>query len=123
MMKSLATDQLIKELKRLFEEFPDLRTGSNSRYEMVDARLGAFSVFFTQCASFLEYQEEMKRLKGRSNAENLFGMRNIPSDSHIRSLLDPVSPKLLAPLYRLIFERLEAVGVLTHSNHMRGVCW
>jgi hypothetical protein len=96
----------------LFEEFPDLRTGKNSQYEMTDAGLGAFSVFFTQCASFLEYQEEMKRLKGRSNAENLFGMRTIPSDSHIRSLLDPVSSEYLVPMYRLVFERLEAVGQL-----------
>jgi len=63
-------------------------------------------------ASFLEYQEEMKQLKGGSNAENLFGMRDIPSDSHIRNLLDPVSPKNLNPMYRQVFERLEAGGVL-----------
>lgn len=122
MKETLGTDRLIKELKLLFEEFPDLRTGSNSRYEIADAGLGAFSVFFTQCASFLEYQEEMNRLKGRSNAENLFGMRNIPSDSHIRSLLDPVSPKLLSPLYRLVFARLEAAGVLEpFRSHARSL--
>lgn len=122
MMETLAIDCLIKELKLLFAEFPDLRTGSNSQYEMADAGMGAFSVFFTQCASFLEYQEEMKRLKGRSNAENLFGMRNIPSDSHIRSLLDPVSPKLLSGLYRLIFARLEAAGILEpFRSHARSL--
>jgi len=120
MLETLAIDRLIKELKLLFEEFPDLRTGSNSQYEVGDAGLGAFSVFFTQCASFLEYQEEMKRLKGRSNAENLFGMRNIPSDSHVRSLLDPVSPKYLERMYRLVFERLEAHGVLERfRSHAR----
>jgi hypothetical protein len=120
MLETLAIDRLIKELKRLFEEFPDSRTGSNSQYEIADAGLGAFSVFFTQCASFLEYQEEMKRLKGRSNAENLFGMRNIPSDSHIRSLLDPVSSKNLNSMYRLVFERLEAGGVLeAFRSHSR----
>jgi DNA-directed RNA polymerase subunit RPC12/RpoP len=122
MMETLAIDSLIKELKLSFAEFPDLRTGSNSQYEMADAGMGAFSVFFTQCASFLEYQEEMKRLKGRSNAENLFGMRNIPSDSHIRSLLDPVSPKLLSGLYRLIFARLEAAGILEpFRSHARSL--
>jgi len=112
MLESLSLDRLISELKQVFEAFPDMRTGRNSQYEIGDAGLGAFSVFFTQSASFLEYQEEMKRLKGRSNAENLFGMRNIPSDSHIRNLLDPVSPKNLNSMYRLVFERLEAGGVL-----------
>jgi len=112
MLENLSLDRLIKELKLTFEKFPDVRTGNNRQYEIGDAGLGAFSVFFTQCASFLEYQEEMKRLKGRSNAENLFGMRDIPSDSQIRNLLDPVSPKNLNPIYRQVFARLEAGGVL-----------
>ncbi|MEP7136091.1 MAG: hypothetical protein ABI904_14265 [Chloroflexota bacterium] len=120
MLETIAIDQLVKELKLLFEDFPDVRTGSNSQYEIADAGLGAFSVFFTQCTSFLEYQEEIKRLKGRSNAENLFGMRNIPSDSHIRSPLHAVPPKYLEPPYRLVFERLEAVGVLeTYRSQAR----
>lgn len=112
MLENVAIDRLIKELKLVLEGFPDLRTGNNVQYEIADAGMGAFSVFFTQCASFLEYQEEMKRLKGRSNAENLFGVRDIPSDSHIRSLLDPVEPKYLFPIYRMVFERLEAGGLL-----------
>lgn len=122
MLENLAIDRLIKELKESFAEFPDVRTGKNVQYEIADAGLGAFSVFFTQCASFLEYQEEMKRLKGRSNAENLFGLREIPSDSHIRSLLDPVAPKYLSPIYRLVFERLEAAGVLeSFRSHARSL--
>jgi hypothetical protein len=122
MLKNLAIDRLIKELKKQFEEFPDLRTGQNVQYEIVDAGMGAFSVFFTQSASFLEYQEEMKRLKGRSNAENLFGIRDIPSDSHIRSLLDPVAPRHLHPMYRQVFEGLEVAGILdTFRSHGRSL--
>jgi hypothetical protein len=112
MHESLSLNRLMKELQEIFEIFPDLRTGQNTRYEVSDAGKGAFSVFFIQCASFLEHQEEMQRLKGRSNAQSLFGMKNIPSDSHIRSLLDPVLPSYLEPMYRLVFERLEAGGAV-----------
>lgn len=112
MFEQLRVERLIKELRQIFDEFPDERTGKNSQYEMADAGLGAFSVFFIQCASFLEHQEEMKRTKGRSNAENLFEMMNIPSDNQIRGLLDPVLPKLLSPMYRIIFQRLEQTGIL-----------
>ncbi len=112
MFEQLAQRQLMKELRQIFEGVPDLRRGKNSQYEMADAGLGAFSVFFTQSASFLEHQEEMKRKKGRSNAESLFGMVNIPSDNHIRSLLDPVLPKLIAPMYRIIYQGLERTGIL-----------
>jgi hypothetical protein len=79
MHETLSLNCLMKELQQIFEEFPDLRTGKNTQYEVSDAGKGAFSVFFTQCASFLEHQEEMQRLKGRSNAQTLFGMKNIRS--------------------------------------------
>jgi hypothetical protein len=122
MLEQMRLKQLIKELKQVFEKFPDERKGKNSQYEMTDAGLGAFSVFFIQCASFLEHQEEMKRTKGRSNAESLFEMMNIPSDNQIRGLLDPVNPKFLTPMYRIVFERLEQTGMLdqirSHANSL-----
>ena len=122
MFEQLALKQLIKDLKRILGEFPDLRKGKNYQYEMTDAGLGAFSVFFTQCASFLAHQEEMKKRKGRSNAESLFELVNIPSDNQIRGLLDPVMPKALASMYRLTFERLEQSGIIdtfrSYSNSL-----
>jgi hypothetical protein len=39
-------------------------------------------------------------------------MKNIPSDSHIRSMLEGVPPKHLEPIYQLVFERLEGGGIL-----------
>jgi len=122
MYEKLRLQPLIKELKQVFDEFPDERTGKNSQYEMADAGLGAFSVFFIQCASFLEHREEMRRTKGPSNAESLFEMMRIPSDNQIRRLLDPVNPKLLTPIYRIVFERLEEMGMLdqiwSHANSL-----
>ena len=53
MFEQLKLKQLLKELMLIFDELPDLRKGKNSQYEMADAGMGAFSVFFTQCASFL----------------------------------------------------------------------
>lgn len=122
MYEQLKMQQLLKELKQVFEEFPDERKGKNSQSEMTDAGMGAFSVFFIQCASFLEHQEELKRMKGRSNAESLFEMMNIPSDNQIRGLLDPVNPKWLTPMYRIIFQRVEQMGLLdafrSHANSL-----
>src|SRR3989304_4827722 len=39
-------------------------------------------------------------------------MMNTRSDKQIRGLLDPVLPKLLTPMYRIIFQRLEQAGIL-----------
>lgn len=42
---------------------PEHRTGKNCQYEIKDAGLAAFSVFFMQSSSFLEHQRDMQRRK------------------------------------------------------------
>ena len=49
-------DQLIGRLRQRVAAFPDRRTGRNKKYTMADIALSAFSVFYTQCPSFLVSQ-------------------------------------------------------------------
>jgi hypothetical protein len=112
MYEELKLSRMIKSLEQEFEQFPEHRTGRNTQYELADAGMGAFSVFFTQSPSFLAHQRDMKLRKGRSNVENLFELRNIPSDNQIRNLLDPVRPSHLDGCYRQIFEALEKADIL-----------
>lgn len=99
-------------LKHSLSGFCDMRKGKNTQYDMVDAGMGAFSVFFTQSPSFLAYQDDMKQNTGHCNAESLFGIEQIPSDNEIRSLLDPVAPSYVTTVFREIFHRLDRSGVL-----------
>lgn len=103
-------DDMIASLRRAMITFPDLRTGKNTRYEIQDAASGAFSVFFTQCPSFLEHQKLMQQRYGLSNAKTLFGMKDIPSNNHIRNLLDKVSPNLLSGVFTDCFTALKRSG-------------
>lgn len=120
MFEALKLERMVKRIAQCLEGFPDPRTGKNTQYEMVDAGMGAFSVFFTQSPSFLAHQEDLKRRKGRSNAESLFGMEHIPSDNQIRALLDGVDPSQVNPVFHSVFERLDQAGVLagyrSHAN-------
>lgn len=109
-------DNMVKYFRSLISDFPDKRTGSNTRYTIEDAGLGAFSVFFTQSPSFLAFQDTMQKAKGRSNAQSLFGMQKIPSDNHIRDLLDIVHPSYVFPMFSYIFNGLDASG---HLNVLR----
>ena len=95
MGRELRISQMIEAVHKDMESFPDHRRGRNIQYEIADAGMGAFSVFFTQCASFLEHQRELKLLKGRSNMESIFAADTIPSDNQIRNLLDEISPEAL----------------------------
>ena len=86
----------------------DKRRGKNVRLSMRDIGLAAFSVFFMQSPSFLSHQRQLCKGagQGRSNCQSLLGMQDIPSDNHIRDMLDNVEP---SSLYRLFDEALAAV--------------
>ena len=79
-------DILIRELKGLCNRFIDPRGQSpNLKYSIQDIVLAAFSVFFMQAPSFLDYQKQLERRYGSSNAHSLFGLEEIPTDNHIRN--------------------------------------
>jgi len=99
-------------LRHAMEKFPDNRTGKNLQYEMLDAASGAFSMFFTGCPSMLHHQRLLQEKHGMSNAKALFGMQDIPSDTHIRDLLDPVSQDYLSPVFSDCLSALKTSGDL-----------
>ena len=113
MYEDLTMPRLLKQMESVFSALPDIRTGGpNTQYEVADAALGAFAVFFTQEPSFLAHQRAMQLTKGQGNAERLFALHALPSDNQIRNLLDPVSPQQLGPIYRHVFQALDGAGVL-----------
>ncbi|MBK1630535.1 hypothetical protein CKO31_07205 [Thiohalocapsa halophila] len=66
---------VVTRIRRALDEPPDARKGGNNqRYAMGDAGLSAFSVFFMQSPSFLDFQVRMQKARGRNNASALFGV-------------------------------------------------
>lgn len=104
---TLSFDRLRSILVATVTHLPDYRTGPNRRYEISDAALGAFAVFFTQSSSFLAHQRDMQRRKGHNNAQSVFGVDQVPTDPQIRNLLDPISPDHLAAPFWQVFEHLQ----------------
>ena len=106
-------NSLLRRLRQCFETFPDKRRGMNTTYSMADIAMAAFSVFFMQSPSFLAYQRHLQEGHGRSNCEGLFGISKIPSDNHIRDMLDPADPALLYPMFAAVLRELEQAGGLS----------
>lgn len=113
MSETLTFDGLVDAFHQCLDQLPDPRQGNNTTYELKDAALGAFAVFFNQSPSFLANQRRMQETKGRSNAQTLFRIQQTPTDPQIRNLLDPIEPTQLYCLFRLILERLEQAGELS----------
>src|SRR5271165_3948903 len=102
-------DSLLGSLRGCLDRFPDKRRGVNTTYGMGDIGMAAFSVFFMQSPSFLAHQRQFEEGHGRSNCTSLFGITRIPSDRHIRDMLDPASPALLHPVFAETVEQLRRI--------------
>jgi hypothetical protein len=116
----VALESLIAAFKALCAALPDRRKGENTVYEMGDIGMAAFAVFFMQSPSFLAQQTALERGRGGSNGQTQFAMRKIPTDNHIRSMLDPVPPETLLPMFGKTLAALEESGGLAAFQRLGG---
>jgi hypothetical protein len=120
MAERLKFQEMLEGLRQSLGEVPEHRTGRNTQYGISDAGLGAFAVFYIQSPSFLAHQRDMQRHKGQNNAQGLFGVGRIPSDSQIRNLLDPIEPTQLYEPFWEIYRRLDEEGYLDKYEGVGG---
>lgn len=117
-MKSIFTN-FINFFRNKAKKFPDKRVGnSNATYKIEDIALSAFSVFHMQSPSFLQYQKNMEEKEGKSNAQSLFGLEKIPSDNHIRNIMDNVESIKLKPMYDRLIKQLKDADILDSYRYM-----
>ncbi len=100
--------------------FPDQRRGGDVTYSMADIGLSGFSLFFMQSESFLSYQRGLEEGRKTSNCQSLFGMKAIPTDNHIRAMLDPVDPSHLQPAFDDALGALRRHGGLAPFQRLGG---
>ena len=105
--RKITPSKLIELLSEQLSDLPDKREGKNTKYEVKEAVMAAFSVFFTQSGSFLEHQRIMKENKGKNNAKSLFGISEIPCDKQIRNLLDIIEAKKVFGTFKKVLSWLK----------------
>ena len=114
MHKSLSADGLIRLVRQGFGEIKDHRI-MNIDIELSDALMSGFARFALKEPSLLAFDQR------RANPENLrqvFGIRNIPSDTQMRTILDEVNPESLRPLYQKLFQQLQRGQALEKMTFM-----
>jgi hypothetical protein len=101
---SLFLDFLQDGIKKI----KDPRSKSNgTKFKIDEAVLSAFSMFFIQSQSFLEYQRQMQSRNGKNNVQSIFGVEEIPCDQQIRNILDLISATSLSVVFERIYQFLQ----------------
>ena len=117
----LSFETLMAYLNRSIGQVQDPRKPSNAtQYHLSDVVLGAFSVFFMQCESFLEHQRQMSSRCGQNNAQTLFGLLRVPTDAQIRNVMDAIPAVQFSGVFHWIYQALKRGGFLKPYEYLGG---
>jgi hypothetical protein len=100
--KDLSADALYRLLQRRFAQLPDHRR-RKCPFSLVDALLSACALFALKDPSLLAFEER----RNDANLRNLFGIAQVPSDTQLREILDPLDPQQLRPAFNDVFRQLQ----------------
>ena len=111
----LSADALFGLVRNGFAHIPDYRL-SETDIPLADALMSAFAMFSLKAPSLLAFDKE----RAEGNLHTIYGIERVPCDTHMREILDPVSPKVLRPLFKSIFRQLQRGKVLEAMMFLDG---
>jgi hypothetical protein len=115
--KDLSADSLFRQLRCRIHEIPDPRPGK-PEVTLGDALLSAFAMFSLKDPSLLAFDE--RRRNPNDNFRTIYGIDHVPSDTQMRTILDPVDPDQLRPLFSDVFRRLQRGKALESFVYLDG---
>ena len=113
--KYLSADALFGLVRNGFALIPDYRL-SETDIALADALMAALAMFSLKAPSLLAFDKE--RVEG--NLHTIYGIARVPCDTHMREILDPVSPKLLRPVFKSVFRQLQGGKALEPMTFLDG---
>jgi len=112
----LAADRLIRIVRDRFKSIPDVRVTPS--ISLIDALLSGLALFFLKSPSLLAFERE--RTNNTFNLQALFGLKRIPCDTQMRTILDDVPPHHLRPAFTDLFRHLQRGKYLERYAYFQG---
>ncbi len=113
--KHLSADALFGLVRSGFANIPDYRL-SDPDISLTDALMSAFAMFSLKSPSLLAFDRE----RAEGNLETIYGIERVPCDTHMREILDPVSPEWLRPVFKSVFRQLQRGKALEPMAFLEG---
>lgn len=102
-------DQLLLSLRLGFDKIKDPRY-KNGQRSISDYAMCAFSMFHLKDPSLHHYRINYEERS--SNLERIYDIKDLPSDSSMRSALDQVKPKEIQAVFKPLLNQLRLGGVM-----------
>ncbi len=113
--KDLSADTLFDLLRSGFADIADHRPGT-PKISLPDALMSAFAMFSLKSPSLLAFDEE----RHEGNLQRVYGIEQVPCDTRMRAIPDPVDPESLRPLFKNVFGALQRGKALEDMVFLEG---
>jgi hypothetical protein len=113
--KHLSGDALFRLVHSSFASLPEHRL-DDTEISLSDALMSAFAMFSLKAPSLLAFDKE----RAEGNLHTIYGIERVPCDTHMRAILDPVSPKWLRPAFKSVCRQLQRGKALEAMRFLDG---
>ena len=105
-------------LRKLFSRISDKRA-NNKSISLTDAMTSLFAVFTLKFASLLKFEETRNDDEFKSNLHSLFGVKKIPSDTQMRTIIDKIPHKTFFPFFKSLFSIIQRGKLLNEFEYTK----
>lgn len=102
--KHLNADSFFAEIRLDYHDIPDSR-GENTQIALDDTLMSSFAMFQLKDPSLLPFDK--RRREEPESLHTVFGVTNIPCNSQMRTILDPLPLSSLRVPFRSVFRHLQ----------------
>src|SRR4029434_9105859 len=101
--KHLSADALFHLVRNGFATVPEPRD-ADVDISLTDTLMSAIALFSLKAPSLLAFVRE----RAEGNLHTIYGLQHVPCDTYMRERLDPISPKVLRPVFKSVFRQLQS---------------
>ena len=116
--KKIKIETCIEILRDGFNKIPDPRTGF-SKIGLNDFLMSSYAIFALKYPSLLNFENAMKDDHRFANLKSLFGVKQVPSDTHLRDIMDQISWVNFRPIFKKLFASIQESKILEKFEFMR----
>ena len=114
--KQLSADALFSLVRSGLAMISDHRVG-NTEISLTDAMMSAFGMFSLKCPSLLQFDQQQR---ANENLQSVYKIDRVPSDTQMRTIVDPVDPEALRPVFRDVFRQVQRGKALEQFVYLKG---
>jgi hypothetical protein len=117
LQQGLSGDDLFKSVRSFFAAVPDHRA-ANASYPLVDALMGCFSIFSLKAPSMLAHQTYVTDKNIKHNFATIYGVKQMPSDTQMRTILDKVETTQLQNSLTKTLKLAQQAGLIDNYKYL-----